>query len=365
MWSGKNLVEMGMQKKAVVLLSGGLDSTLAAHIMLEQGIEMEAVHFTGVFCNCPSGKSGCGTLAREIASEMKIPVRMVFKGMDYLDIVRTAPHGYGRGLNPCIDCRIYMLRKVRHLMPEMNASFIVTGEVLGQRPMSQHRDALRIIEQESGTTGLVLRPLSARHFPLTIPEIEGIVDREKLLAVSGRSRSAQIQLARKFGISEYPCPAGGCLLTDKAVAVRLLDLFSHTPNFTLTDARLTTFGRHFRVDDRIKIVVGRNKQENEKLEVLAEIGSTLFISEGFPGPTAIVSGCDPGEKYNPIIGGIIAFYGKSNGHGRIRKKVVGGAEQDVPLPKPLPVHILNGMRINQFVAQKSDANSDAMLSKGI
>ncbi|NQU03602.1 MAG: 7-cyano-7-deazaguanine synthase, partial [Syntrophaceae bacterium] len=197
-----------MQRKAIALLSGGLDSTLAVRLMIEQGIEVTAVHFTSVFCNCTPRKAGCKMQARKMSEEMDIPIRVIHKGADYMKMVEKPRHGYGSGMNPCIDCRIYMLRKVRELMPEMGASFIITGEVLGQRPMSQRRQTIRLIERESGLEGLIMRPLSALHFEPTLPEREGIVDRRKLLNMSGRTRKPQIALAADLGVKDYPCPAG-------------------------------------------------------------------------------------------------------------------------------------------------------------
>ncbi|HUH66697.1 MAG TPA: 7-cyano-7-deazaguanine synthase, partial [Syntrophales bacterium] len=242
-----------MNRKAIVLLSGGLDSTLAVRLMIDQGIEITAVHFTSIFCNCTPRKAGCKLQARKIAEELDVPIHVIHKGMDYIRMVEDPPHGYGSGMNPCIDCRIYMLRKVKELMPQMGASFVVTGEVLGQRPMSQHRNTLRLIERESELEAMILRPLSAQHFSPTIPEQEGIVDRQKLLAISGRSRKEQIGLAERFSISDYPCPAGGCLLTDKEIAARLRDLFDHVPDYDMTDLHFLKIGRHFRFNSVLKV----------------------------------------------------------------------------------------------------------------
>lgn len=279
-----------MNKKAVALLSGGLDSSLAVKMMLDQGIEITAVNFTSPFCNCTPRKAGCKHQATKIAEEFGIPIHVITKGMDYMKVVQNARHGYGRGMNPCIDCRIFMLKKVKEMMAGIGASFIITGEVLGQRPMSQHRPAIQEIEKESGLEGRILRPLSAQHFPPTIPEQEGIVDRQKLLSFSGRSRKAQIDLAEKLGVKDYPCPAGGCLLTDKVIASRLRDLFTHTPDYEMTDLHLLKIGRHFRLHRELKIIVGRDQGENERIRSLAKPGAILFQPVGFRGPTALACG---------------------------------------------------------------------------
>ena len=182
---------MSLTKKAVALLSGGLDSTLAVKLMIDQGIDVTAVHFTSVFCNCSPKKAGCKMHARKVAEEFAVPIIVIHKGMDYIKMVENPPHGHGSAINACIDCRIYMLRKVKEMMSELGASFVITGEVLGQRPMSQQRHTIRLIEKESGLQDLILRPLSAQHFKPTLPEREGIVDRDKLLNISGRGRKPQ------------------------------------------------------------------------------------------------------------------------------------------------------------------------------
>jgi len=312
-----------MKRSAVALLSGGLDSTLAVKMMVEQGIEVTAIHFTSPFCNCSPHKAGCQNQARKVAAEFGVPIRVIVKGMDYMRIVEKPPHGYGRGMNPCIDCRIYMLRKVAGMMDEIGASFVITGEVLGQRPMSQHRQAIELIERESGLAGRILRPLSAHHFPPTLPEEEGIVDRGRLLAISGRSRKEQIALAEDLGVRDYPCPAGGCLLTDPDIAGRLRDLFTHVPGYTHRDLVILTIGRHFRLNPRLRVILGRSKDENEKLLALAAPGDVVFMPENFRGPTALAAGdLDPVTEQR--IGELIPAYSQDDlGTCLIRKEVIG------------------------------------------
>lgn len=255
-----------MKRKALALLSGGLDSTLAVKMMLDQGIEVEALNFTSPFCTCTGKNSGCKSEAVRVAQEFNIPIKVMHKGPDYLEIVRNPRHGYGKGVNPCVDCRIYLLRKAKEYMAESGADFVITGEVLGQRPMSQRRDTLRLIERESGLEGLILRPLSARHFEPTIPEQEGWVDRDKLLAIKGRSRKDQMQLADDLDVKNYPCPAGGCLLTELSFVPKVRDMFDHADQINLRDCRLLKIGRHFRIGARTKVIIGRNEADNNLLE---------------------------------------------------------------------------------------------------
>lgn len=286
-----------MKRKALALLSGGLDSTLAVKMMLDMGIEVEALNFTSPFCTCTGKNAGCKSEAVRVAHEFNIPIKVVHKGVDYLNIVRNPRHGYGKGVNPCVDCRIYLLRKAREYMLESGADFVITGEVLGQRPMSQRRDTLRVIERESGLTGLLLRPLSARHFEPTIPEQEGWVDRERLLAIKGRSRKDIFALADELDVKNYPCPAGGCLLTELSFVPKVKDVFEHSDELNLRDFRLLKIGRHFRIGERTKVIIGRNESDNNLLEGVRqpEEGAITWLDGNTP--VGIITGVQSDDLY--------------------------------------------------------------------
>jgi tRNA U34 2-thiouridine synthase MnmA/TrmU len=282
--------------KAVALLSGGLDSTLAVKMMIDQGIEVHALNFTSVFCTCnagdksaKAGASGCKGAAMRVAEEFGIPVKVMNKGLDYMEIVRNPRHGYGKGINPCVDCRIYMFKAAKKYMEEIGASFVITGEVLGQRPMSQRLDNFAMIEKESGLEGLILRPLCAKHLEPTICEKEGLVDRNKLMDIKGRARKEQMAKAEEFALDDYPCPSGGCLLTDKTFARKVRDLFDHKKELTVKDLQTLKVGRHFRYNGA-KVVVGRDDAENMKMRNLAQPGDTLIEPVDFAGPVALIAG---------------------------------------------------------------------------
>ena len=341
----KEEMEERMKRSAVVLLSGGLDSTLAVKMMVEQGIELTAIHFTSPFCNCSPHKAGCQNQARKVAAEFGVPIRVIVKGMDYMRIVEKPPHGHGRGMNPCIDCRIYMLRKVAGMMDEIGASFVITGEVLGQRPMSQHRQAIELIERESGLAGRILRPLSAHHFPPTLPEMEGIVDRGRLLAISGRSRKVQIALAEELGVRDYPCPAGGCLLTDPVIAGRLRDLFTHVPGYAHRDLVLLNIGRHFRLSPLLRVILGRTQQENERLLALTVPGDFVFTPENFRGPTALAAGdLDPASE--AMITEMIPAYSQDTlPVYQISKEVIGGSSSTLTAERKISRQPFAALRV--------------------
>ncbi len=302
-----------MNNKAVLLLSGGLDSTLAAKLMLELGIELTALNFTSPFCTCTAKSAGCQNAAKAASDRLGLPIRLLAKGPEYLEIVKNPPHGYGRGMNPCVDCRIFILRKAAEFMEEIGASFAVTGEVVGQRPMSQRRRQLEIIERESGLEGRVLRPLSAKLLPETLPEKAGIVDRKKLLSISGRSRKEQIAWADEHGVADYPCPGGGCLLTDPNFAGRLRDFLDHDPEAKMKDLLLLKFGRHFRLGPRVKAVLGKNRSENERLLALSPPSAWIVERAEGMGPTLALLARDPegvDDELLRLAGTLVLRYSK-------------------------------------------------------
>ncbi|MDI6788995.1 MAG: hypothetical protein QME51_11545 [Planctomycetota bacterium] len=297
--------------KALALLSGGLDSTLAIKVLLEQGVEISALHFTSVFCRC-DGNNGCGSSAKAVTDRLNIPIHNINNTSVMIESVKRPKYGYGSNVNPCIDCRINMFRSARKYMDETGAGFIVTGEVLGQRPMSQHLPALKLIEKESGLEGLILRPLSARLLEPTIPEKNKWVDREKLLAIRGRSRKEQISLAELFEIKDYPCPAGGCLLTDPAFAEKMRDLLKYNPDFGLNDVLLLQVGRHFRLNYQTKLIVGRNEKENQDISTLSKPEDILLEIVDYPGPVSLLRRRSAVAGQNPddviLSAGITARY---------------------------------------------------------
>jgi len=280
----------GRKPKAIALLSGGLDSSLAVRMMLEQGVEVEAVAIKTPFCDFDCGK-GCGHRVKEVADELGIKLKTVYFGEEYIRMLKKPKHGYGSGMNPCIDCRGMMYNAAKEQMEKTGADFVITGEVLFQRPMSQNNRALHIIENETGMEGKVLRPLSAKHLPPTDAEKSGLIKRENMGDITGRSRKGQLAMAKHFGIAEPPNAAGGCLLTDPAFSKRVEDIMDHCRDIpTLNDIELLKVGRHFRLTPDAKFVVGRNKDENEVIKALVVEGDVIFEARDHVGPTCILRG---------------------------------------------------------------------------
>ncbi|MCM8797533.1 MAG: hypothetical protein NC923_06650 [Candidatus Omnitrophica bacterium] len=317
--------------KAVALISGGLDSTLAAKIAQDLGLELLAFNMKSPFCLCDlRAGNGCIHGALSAAKRLGLKLVSVDVSNEILEIIRRPRFGYGSNMNPCIDCRILLFKKAKEYMRKEAASFIITGEVLGQRPMSQRIFTMRLIEREAGVEGFVVRPLCAKMLEPTIPEKSGWIDRERLLGISGRSRKPQIHLAKELGINDYPCPSGGCLLTDPGFSKRLKDLMHYTPDFSLNDINLLKLGRHFRISHNAKLIVGRNEGENEKIMNLAHEGDYIFLPQDVIGPTCMGRG-DFNQDMLKLSCQIAARYCDLNGNitARIIYKRFPGEEEDV------------------------------------
>jgi tRNA U34 2-thiouridine synthase MnmA/TrmU len=299
---------MNNKIKAIVLVSGGLDSTIVAHMMHRQGLDLICLHFSSPFCTC---NSSCGTknFAKNTADKLDLDFRTKFMGEDFLRVVESPKHGYGKNLNPCIDCRILKFKLAKELMEEENAQFIITGEVAGQRPMSQKVKTMQLIEREAGLEGLVLRPLSANILEPTIPEKKGWVDREKLLSITGRSRKEQYKYVKKFDISseEYACPGGGCRLTTKEYANKLKDLLVNDKKLILRRVNFLNKGRHFRISEKFKVIVGRDEKENDLLERMAGAEDITMWAKDYNGPLCVGIG-RPTEAEIKIMAGICGNY---------------------------------------------------------
>jgi tRNA U34 2-thiouridine synthase MnmA/TrmU len=270
-----------MKIKALALISGGLDSLLAAKLIYDQGCEVVGLHFKIPFCKINIKKS---------FPDIGIKIIEVDLGQKFLKLIQEPHYGFGSNMNPCIDCKILMFSQAKELMSELGAKFIITGEVLGQRPMSQNKQALKLIRQRSGLGDLLLRPLCAQFFPPSLAEKEGWVKREKLLNFNGRIRTPQMRLARDLGLNDYANPAGGCLLTDPGFSKRLIELLAHD-ELNLENLELLKVGRHFRLGDHARLVVGRDEGENNQLAQLAQAGDYLFSPQkDLAGPTALARG---------------------------------------------------------------------------
>jgi len=283
------LAETKEKKKIVALLSGGLDSTLAIKTMQKQGFEVSAVAIKTPFCDFDCGR-GCGFEIRERADNLGVDLKTVYLGDEYIEMLKHPKHGFGSGMNPCIDCRAMMFEAGKKHMEEIGAEFIISGEVLGQRPMSQFAPALKKIEKLSNLEGKIVRPLSAALLPATDPEKNGLIKRKDLGMIRGRSRKEQLQMAKEFGIEDPPNAGGGCLLTDPAFSLRAIDLFKHIETPTTNDIDLLKVGRHFRLDQTTKLIVGRNKDENEMMCALALPNDILLEAKEHVGPTTLLRG---------------------------------------------------------------------------
>ncbi len=295
--------------KAISLFSGGLDSILATRLIADQGIDVEALYLKTVFWGKSDDKLNHSILEKA-ASQAKSRLSILEVNKDYFNVVKHPKHGYGKNLNPCIDCKIFILKTAREYMKKKKASFLITGEVLGQRPMSQHRSVLDKIEKESGASGIIVRPLTAKFFKESIPEQRGWIDRKRLLAIEGRSRKPQLALAKKFGIDEFPNPAGGCLLADKIFSDKMRDIIKYEKDFKANDVDLIKNGRVFRVSPKAKLVVGRNEKQNSLLSSLARDKDYFFETVDLPGPIGIGRGRFSEDKMTTAAS-IVARYSDS------------------------------------------------------
>lgn len=300
-----------MPRRAVALFSGGLDSLLAVETVRKQGIEVVPVWI----CTCfqkpyvemvKKGKD-LKQLGAELSERSGFSITVLSVCKEFFHIMQDPPRGFGKNMNPCIDCKIVMLKRAKSYMAETGASFIITGEVLGQRPMSQNRDTLYVIEREAGAEGIVLRPLCAHHLEQTVPENEGWVDREQLFGFRGRGRKPQMALAEGMKIIRYPQPAGGCLLTEPEFAKRVRDVLEYNTSVDEQTAPLCAAGRHFRISDTLKLIIGRDHSENLFLERFRET-HTLIIPDGVPGPSGMIAGEFKQEDDKMICCGILARY---------------------------------------------------------
>ncbi len=328
--------------KGVVLYSGGLDSILAAKILMDQGIEM-----TGLHCLLPFYPPDLNPEELESSNlARQIGLKLIFYrcNRDYIEMIKNPEHGYGKNINPCIDCKLFFIKKASELMYELGANFVATGEVVGQRPMSQLKHTLNHIEKVCGLQGRLLRPLSAKILKPTIPEIEGTVDRKKLLDISGRGRKRQMELAEFYGIKNYSSPAGGCLFTDSHFSSRVNDILHHQQNVDMNDIYLLKIGRHFRINDSLKIIVSRNESEGLELEKMISFAD-FFIRPEFKGPSIFIKG-EMKEEDLELLNSIAARYGKvKNNENKLTLFSGDNILREMSAPNPVDEKILEKLRI--------------------
>ena len=337
---------MTTPRKAVALISGGLDSLLAARLMLEQGIHVEGINFYTGFCveghthaiRKKDKKKPKRNNALWSAEQLGIKLHIIDIIEEYKDIVINPKHGYGANLNPCLDCKIFMVRKARQWMDEHGFDFIITGEVIGQRPMSQRKDLLPVVVRESGADDRLLRPLCAKNLAATLPEREGWVERDKLLDFHGRNRKPQMALAKKFGFEDYASPAGGCcFLTDVSYAKKLADLWQaqQEKKYELDDIMLLKVGRHIRPKPNYKLIVSREEGENKFLSGYRK-NFTYLETESCGGPLTLVDGKATDEDLE-TASRIVARFSQGKNEDSVTVKItqINGDEKTVKV-MPMP-----------------------------
>ncbi len=331
-----------MQRKAIVLLSGGLDSVIAAQLIKDQGIDLVGMNFHSPFCTCASESAGNPCNAAFFAQKLGIELKFLNKGDEYLEIVKNPQFGYGKNLNPCIDCRIYIFKHAWKYAQEIGAEFLITGEVLGQRPKSQHKKALLLIEKEAGLEGKILRPLSAKWLPPTEMEKQGIIDRDALLSIKGRSRNIQLELAREFELIDQYCASGGCRLTNKEYAAKLKDYLAYSDNPRMAEVIWLKIGRHFRYKG-IKFICGRDEQENKQIHALKHEKDTIIELKSKKGPTVIMFS-KPEEEFLLFGIALIKRYSKCENDAEF---TIETHQKAIPAPikQNIPVFDLDSFRI--------------------
>ena len=328
--------------KCILLYSGGLDSLIAAKLLMDQDIDVVGFHCILPFVS-PDFAPG-ELISSKSAGQIELPLVHHRCGREYLEMVKNPPHGYGKNMNPCIDCKMYFIDRAAQYMEETGADFLATGEVVGQRPMSQLKHTMNHIFNTSNLEGRLLRPLSAKILKPTIMEETGIIDREKLLDISGRGRKRQMELARHYGIKNYSSPAGGCLFTDVNVSRRVSDLFVHHDDFSPLDMYLLTIGRHFRLDEHSKIIIAKNEIENLELEKYRD-SAHAFLEPSFKGPSAFLRG-NPVSDVTEIAVSIIARYGRPDpDENTVIITEKNGTQKKILVPEPISDDVLDKMRI--------------------
>jgi tRNA U34 2-thiouridine synthase MnmA/TrmU len=330
--------------KAVALYSGGLDSTLAILIMMRQGVKVTGITFLNHFGCDISDRSSCSSNPFSASEKFGFEVKLSHLSEKFLEIVKNPKYGHGKNMNPCIDCRILMLKEARKFMDIIKADFLITGEVLGQRPMSQRKNLFPMIDKEANVRGYVVRPLSAKVLDPTIPEQKGLINREALYGFTGRSRKPQMALAEEFGLTDYPSPAGGCLLTDPNYSHRLKELLSHKDSPDFRDINLLRVGRHFRFSPECKIIVGRNQHENETIRELSQNNDCNLKVEGYGSPLTLITGTVSDNAIN-IAASICARYSDAKNLEEVRVAVFRKNEHFYLTIPPADEEILEFYRI--------------------
>lgn len=329
---------------ALALFSGGLDSLLACRVVMEQGITVKAVKFVSPFF-------GYELLVREkeYAEEIynKYGIDVILKDISekYLTMLRHPPHGYGKNFNPCVDCKILLMQEAKEMMRDFDASFLISGEVIGQRPMSQRKDTLRVIELDGGCEGVLVRPLCAKNLESTKPELEGLIDREQLLDFRGRGRGPQMELAKKYGITDYPSPAGGCVLTDPALGKRIENFYKEHDVIKVADINLLMVGRHFQLPQGGWLTVGRKEAENRQVEALRQPDDWVLTMRDRPGPSAILRYSDDPQDIKSAAS-LVVRYGKKVASGPQEALVLAakGDEEKTITAQPLEDELFQDWR---------------------